>query len=482
MNAPQPAWLAALAQSVPVGIVVIDAGGCIVWCNHELLSQFDYAEGQLAGAPIERLVPERLREAHGALRAGYVEAPIARPMGSGRELFGRRADGSEFPLEIGLRPLETGEGRLYVATIVDITARRNAQDAFQRVIEAAPCGMLVVDSYQRVLFANGQLLQTFGYARDALVGQPLERLIPERHRAAHRAHLAGFAEQPATRRMGPGRDLTGLHSDGTEFPVEIGLSPVNLRNGPCVLAAVIDVSERKHAEMRLRRANADLEEFAYAASHDLRSPLRGISDLSDWITEDLGEGVSPSVKNNLQRLKIRVRVMDSLIGKMLDYARAGADMTGPERIGVQGWMEEIIELADPAYRADCRMQTQVATMVVQATPLGAVLRNLISNAIQHNEKSKPTVQVNVQPRGAYYEFEVIDDGPGIPPESRDRVFKLFQRLKRDQTGTGIGLALVKRIVESHGGSIEVTDRKDGEPGTRFCVLWPQATRRKDGPQ
>ncbi len=476
----EPTWLAALARTVPVGVVVIDAAGKVVWCNDELLLQFHYRADELMGHGIEQLLPMHFRDRHMLMRSQYISAPAARPMGSGRELFGLRADGSEFPLEIGLRPLDTPGGQMYVATVVDISARRKAEASFHRVIEAAPCGMLVVNQQQKILLANEQLLKTFGYGLSELIGRNLEVLIPYRHHAEHRQHVDAFTESPATRTMGPGRDLTGLHKDGTEFPVEIGLRPVELETGSCVLATVIDVTERKHVEQHLRRANADLEEFAYAASHDLRSPLRAISDLSGWIAEELGEEITPPVRKNLERLKLRAQRMDLLVGNLLEYARAGAEQSEQQTIEVEAWLREQIELQDVAAdKVRFRVDSTVRRMLVHTTPLSSVLRNLIANAIAHNDSEQQEVLISVRPRGAYYQFDVTDNGPGVAPEFRERIFKLFQRLSRNRQGSGIGLAMVKRIVESHGGTINVTDRPDGARGALFSVLWPQTTRRRE---
>lgn len=353
----------------------------------------------------------------------------------------------------------------------------NAADTFGRVIEAAPCGMLVLDAAQRILFVNAQLLQMFGYARDELVGQGVGLLVPERSRTDHARIAAQYAQDPTTRRMGPGRDLTGRHRDGTEFAVEIGLNPVELDQGPCVLATVIDVTERKHAEQRLRRAKEDLEQFAFAAAHDLRTPLRGIGDLADWVREDLGPGLPPSVRNNLQRLQTRVHHMDQLLSRMLDYAHAGTDQNPPETTSVPTLLREQIELADPAGRATLRIDCRLEYILVRATPLGTALRNLIGNAVRHSDRPDPQVDILVRSDGPYVLFEVIDNGPGVPAGARERVFRLFQRQQGGEGGTGIGLALVKRISESHGGRVQVTDRSDGERGARFLLWWPQSIRR-----
>jgi PAS domain S-box-containing protein len=476
----EPVWLAALAKTFPVGVVVVDAAGTVVWCNDELQQQFGYGSAELVGRGIEQLLPVHFRDRHMLMRSQYVSAPSARPMGTGRELYGLRKDGTEFPLEIGLRPLDTPGGQMYVATVVDMSARRKAEASFHRVIEAAPCGMLVVNRQQKILLANEQLLKTFGYGLSELIGRELEVLIPYRHHAEHRQHVDAFTVNPATRAMGPGRDLTGLHKDGTEFPVEIGLRPVDLETGPCVLATVIDVTERKQIEHHLRRANADLEEFAYAASHDLRSPLRAISDLTTWISEELGDGMTPSVHKNLERLKLRAQGMDVLVGNLLEYARAGAEQSEQHVIEVEEWLREQIELQDVAAdKVRFRIDSTIRRMHVNATPLSSVLRNLIANAVAHNDSDNPEIIITVRPKGAYYQFDVTDNGPGVPVEYRERIFKLFQRLSRNKQGSGIGLAMVKRIVESHGGTIVVTDRPDRTRGALFSVSWPQTTRRRD---
>lgn len=471
-----PLWLGDLAERVPVGIVVIDATGKIAWCNHELLQQFRYTTNELLGQSMEILLPERLRSGHVGLRTDYVAAPVARAMGTGRDLFGRRQDGFEFPVEIGLRPLRTPAGTMFVATVADISARRQAEAVFHRVIEAAPCGMLMVDATRRILFVNGHLLRLFGYSRDELIGRSLDLLIPERHRKQHDVHVDTYARNASMRAMGPGLELTGLHKDGSEFSVEIGLNPVQMDAGPCTLATVIDITARKQAEQRLRRANTDLEEFAYVASHDLRSPLRGIADLVEWIGQDLGTDLPATVQHNMDRLRVRVVRMELLIEDLLSYAKAGVAATEAELVNVREWLEDEIELQGAAGNAVFHIDPALPKVRVLKTPLSTVLRNLISNAIKHNHTGNPVIDIGVYGEGASIVFTVRDNGPGIPAASRERVFKLFQRLSTTREGNGIGLALVKRIVEAHGGSIAIQDRDDEESGIEFKIRWPRNVR------
>lgn len=471
-----PPWMVTLADTVPVGIVVIDQAGLIVWCNAELQQQFRYRSQELLGQPMEVLLPERYRSDHGSLRDGYAASPVARAMGSGRELFGRRQDGQEFPLEIGLRPLSSRDGILFVATVLDISARRQAEASFHRVIEAAPCGMMMVDANRSITLVNEHLLQLFGYERAELVGKSLDMLIPERHREQHAAHVRAYARDATTRTMGPGLELSGLHKDGSEFSVEIGLNPVQVESGTAVLATVVDVSAHKLVEQRLRLANADLEEFANIASHDLRSPLRGIADLVDWIAQDLGTAVPNSVLHNIDRMRVRTRRMEALIESLLRYAKAGIAATDAETVDVAQWLQEEIDLQMAPATVSCKVTTQIMRISILKTPLSTVLRNIIANAIKHNDQPRGLVEIELRSEGAFLGFIVRDNGPGIPPAAREQVFKLFQRLSTVKEGNGIGLALVKRIVEAHGGMVSVSDRSDGLRGAQFRVLWPRRVR------
>ncbi|HTP40586.1 MAG TPA: PAS domain-containing sensor histidine kinase [Steroidobacteraceae bacterium] len=465
-----------LADTVPVGMVVIDRAGLIVWCNSELQQQFRYRNSELIGQRMEVLLPERYRADQGGLRAGYASEAVAGALGKSRELFGRRQDGQEFPVEIGLRPLPGGDSTMFVATVLDISARRQAEASFHRVIEAAPCGMMMVDATRRITLVNEHLLQLFGYERAELVGQSLDLLIPARHRDQHALHVRDYVRDATTRAMGQGLELTGLHKDGSEFAVEIGLNPVQVESGTAVLATVIDVSGHKLVEQRLRRANADLEEFANVASHDLRSPLRGIADLVDWIAQDLGTDVPGTVLHNIDRMRVRTLRMETLIENLLHYAKAGIAATEAETVDVAHWLQEEIDLQTAPAHVHFKVTTQIMRISILKTPLSTVLRNIISNAIKHNDMNPGQIEIDVRSEGAFLGFTIRDNGPGIPEDSREQIFKLFQRLSTKREGSGMGLALVKRMVEAHGGMVSVGDRTDGLRGAQFRVLWPRRVR------
>lgn len=273
--------------------------------------------------------------------------------------------------------------------------------------------------------------------------------------------------------MGFGRDLMAARHDGTEFPVEIGLSPVILTDGNYVLATIVDISGRKNDELKLRKANESLEEFVYVASHDLRAPLRGISDLLEWIQEDLVETPNIAVSQNVDRAKIRITRLESLIADLLSYARAGTINGNAEFLKVKDIVDKVLELQP--LRTGFRIQLAIddLEMFAEKTAIETVLRNLLANAVKHHDLDIGTITIAAHAKGEFVEFSVSDDGPGIPSQVQDRIFKLFQTASANsqRQNSGVGLAVSKRTIEAHGGWI-VVESMDGQRGTTFRFFWP----------
>ncbi|MDE8654031.1 sensor histidine kinase [Novosphingobium album (ex Liu et al. 2023)] len=368
------------------------------------------------------------------------------------------------------------EERAAPAAVSDRARLEHAGAAFHAIFDSAPHGMLLVEASGRIFAANPRVSEMFGFEPGELVGESIEALLPHRYRAGHRTLRDGYAAAPVGRAMGQGRDLTGLRKDGVEFPLEIGLNSIETSGGRMTCAAIIDITERKRGEIRLREANMQLQEFTYVASHDLRSPIRGIANLIEFIREDCGDDVPLAVLRNLDRMDERIGKVEKLINDLLAYARAGRSIGKLETISLPRIVAEIIELENPP--AGLVVTTDLAedTFDGARTPLTTVIRNLLSNAIKHHDRKDGHIAIRAHFEGSECIIEVEDDGPGIPQPAQERVFRLFQTLTASQrSGAGIGLAVVQRLVDRHGGAISIFSR-DGERGTRFRVSWPRYVR------
>ncbi len=366
-------------------------------------------------------------------------------------------------------------------------------DSLRAVIEAAPVSLVVVDERGLIVAMNEATEELFGYRREELLGDSIERLMPERFRSGHRGLRAAFAAAPSSRAMGAGRELYGLRRDGTEVQVEIGLRPMGTSGGGYVLAAISDVTERRRAESlrisnaamleqnaRLTALNEELESFSYTVSHDLRAPIRAISGYAHALHEDYG-GV---LDEEGQRLLSVVRSEAGRLGRLIDH------LLGFSHLGRRVMDESLTDMtalalgAVPEAVQDAgaeRVDVQVATLpsaVGDRTLLRQVWVNLICNAVKYARAGViPRVRVTGELEGSKAVYHVADDGIGFDMKYADKLFGVFQRLHHGDefSGSGIGLAIVARIVVRHGGSVWAEGRP-GE-GATFSFALPAGEAR-----
>jgi PAS domain S-box-containing protein len=359
-------------------------------------------------------------------------------------------------------------------------AARAADERLSRMIDASPNSLVLVELDGRIKLVSEEAERAFGYKRAELLGQPVELLVPARYAGSHVAHRKQFTAELAYRRMSDREDLFARRKDGGEFPVEISLSPVEFEGEMFVLAGILDISERLALEQErerhrqeLARSNADLEEFAYVAAHDLKAPLRGIANLAEWIAEDVGPSVSHETLQNLSLLRARVTRLQTLQDGLLAYARVGRINSEIEDVDIAELVADIAALLAPPAGFVVVCEDDAPTLRLRRAPLVVVLENLIANGIKHHDRAFGRITVSARQVDALMtEFRVKDDGPGIPPEFHDRIFGIFQTLDNREgvESSGIGLAIVKRQVEAHGGKIRI-ESAPPERGTTFVFTW-----------
>ena len=250
----------ALLEAAPDAMICVAADGQIALVNAQAERLFGYQREELAGQPVEVLVPDAVRAVHPRRRSGYLADPVPRPMGAGMELAGRRRDGSTFPAEISLATIDTDEGLLVTAAVRDVTERKRAEGRFLGLLEAAPDAMVCVAADGRIALVNAQVERLFGYRREELVGQPVEILVPDAARALHPGHRAGYLANPQPRPMGADLNLSARRRNGSTFPVEILLSTIDTDLGILVTAAVRDVTDRLEAQAERDRIRARAEQ------------------------------------------------------------------------------------------------------------------------------------------------------------------------------------------------------------------------------
>ncbi len=467
-----------VVDAAPDGIVVVRGDGRIALVNSHAASMLGYTPDELVGASVDTLLPEALRSRHLAHRASYQAAPITRPMGVGVDLVARRKDGSELPVEISLSPVPTADGQV-IAVIRDVTARRRADEAlraselkFRRLVDAAPDGIVIVDGHGRIDLVNVQAARLFGYAPENLVGQPIEILVPQSVRAAHVGHRTAYMAAPTTRPMGAGMNLVGRRKDGTEFPVEISLSPMATPAGTLVISVIRDVTERTRTEERIQRLNDDLrarvaeldavnrelEAFSYSVSHDLRAPLRGIDGFSQALLEDYEAKLDDDGRDYLRRIRAASQRMAELIDDLLDLSRVTRREMRRERVDLTGLARTVaaqLERNDPGRTVEWRIQDGV-TAVGDGALLRLVLENLLGNAWKFtSQQPSARIDFGAVPHEAEIAYLVRDNGVGFDMAHAGKMFGAFQRLHamHEFPGTGIGLAIVQRVVHRHGGRV-----------------------------
>lgn len=478
-----------VVEATPIAMVVVGDRGEIRLANSQAHSLFGYELNALEGLPVEMLIPERFRGGHPALRTSYLGSPLSRPMGAGRNLFGLRKDGSEVAIEIGLNPLRTSHGTVVLAAIIDLAERKRGEEQLRLVVEAAPNAMILADSAGRITLVNSAVERLFGYARHELLGQSVEVLVPRHLRDGHPDLRQGYAASPSTRAMGAGRDLYGVRKDGREVPIEIGLNPINTSQGQFVLASIIDITERKRAEeLRLSNAgmalhnaeleelNAELESFSYSVSHDLRAPARAVVGFARRIAADHGSDLNDEGRRLLSVVLREASRMGDLIDDLLAFSQLGRQAMSRVPVNMMSLVRDVIaelqtndsphahvELADlPGVHGDRVLLRQVWV-------------NLLSNAFKYSGKqADPHVSIwaNIEAKRVVY--HVRDNGVGFDMQYVEKLFGVFQRLHRDADfpGTGVGLAIVQRIVQRHGGTVWA-DARLGEGATlSFALPYP----------
>lgn len=364
-------------------------------------------------------------------------------------------------------------------------------DHFRLAVESAPAAMIVSTADGVIQFANAETERMFGYRSDELIGRSIDILVPARLRQAHATLRQSFFANPSKRPMGVGRDLKATRSNGTEFPVEIGLTPIETEAGTIVLATVLDITARREAEnalsqraAELERANERLAQFAYVASHDLQEPLRKIAAFSDILEQAISSAnqTDMSYANSVMRSSaLRAR---ELVDDLLTYSRTINDVQHLQDLDLRDEIELALnDLSETINEAKAEIKIEVPHIAFRAdrSQFARLTHNIVSNAIKYRKPDQsPKVEILATTSNSASEHVTIafaDNGIGFEGKYAQMIFEPFKRLhpKAQYPGTGIGLAICKSITDRHGWRISVKSQP-GEGATFFVTLPTLATR------
>lgn len=472
--------LATIVDSSGDAIINKSIQGIINSWNPGAERLFGHTAEEAIGKPVTMLIPPDLIQEEDMILSELI-------MGKALENYETvrlHKSGRRIEVAITVSPVRDPDGRVIGASksVREIGTRKSAEAMLSAIVDNAIDGLIVLDDTGNVETFNRACQKMFGYEESEILGGNVRTLVPQDSTNEDIGDLLFDTSTGVFTASGTAaRELTGRRKDGSLFPMELSVSSFQFSGTKHFSGIVRDITEKKQAAAEaasytqaLVRSNQALDEFAYAASHDLKAPLRVIDNTSKWLEEDLAEHLTGEMRDNMQLLRGRVRRMEKLLNDLLSYSRIGrkSDSSYVETIPGKLLIDDVLAMVSPPESFRITVSPAFAEINVCRMPLQQILMNLVSNAIKHHDSTSGKIDITVEPGPTMFTFSVTDDGPGIDPRFHTRIFDMFQTLKpRDQVeGSGMGLAMVRKYVELMGGAIAV-DSAEGR-GTTFRFTWP----------
>ena len=471
------AELEAVLDTTLDGIIVINAKGTIDAFNRGAQDMFGYPASEVLGRNVSLLMPSPHHEDHDKYLDRYLTTGDAKIIGIGRQVMGRRRDGTAFPLHLAVGEMQVNGERKFTGMLHDLTKRVDLANQLQAsegraraIIDTATDGIIVIDTHGRIETFNPAAERLFGYPSAEVIGRNVDMLMPSPYREEHDTYLSRYLATGRAKIIGSGREVQGLRKDGTTFPLHLSIAEIALEGERKFTGILHDLSDRVRMEEQLRErdALAKLGEMAAVIAHEVKNPLAGIRGaIQVFGKRMIQDGASTAI---LTEIVARIDALDRMMKDMLLFARPPKPRKTPIDVIPLVRTTATVLSEDPALK-HVDIEIDGAAPLVSADPdmLKVVFQNLLINSA-HAMQGKGTIRVSVELIDATCEIAFVDGGPGIPADVRRKVFTPFFTTK--SRGSGLGLPTVKRFVEAHNGDVAIDCPPAG--GTTVLIRLPIA--------
>ena len=466
--------LQSIFESAVDGIIVIDATGLIKAFNPAAEQLFGYSAHEVLNQNVRMLMPSPDHDLHDTYLSNYIGTGVARIIGMGREVRGRRKDGSTFPLELAVGQMQIDGQPAFTGILHDLTRRveieealRTSEERLRSIVESAVDGMVVINERGIIEAFNPSAERLFGYRTDEVIGRNVSLLMPSPDRERHDGYLRHYLTTGEQKIIGIGREVSALRKDGTTFPVHLSVGEMKSDNGMRNFTGILhDLSDRVALEQRLaeQKSLAKLGEMAAVVAHEVKNPIAGIRGALQVITSRM-----PAEQRDraiLVDIITRLDALDRIVQDMLMFARPRALRQAPIDLGLLLRDTASLIERDPHMHLEIGV-TGAADIIGDREMLQVVFQNILMNAAQAMN-GDGRIDVALTEIDGRCRVAVTDRGPGMPEETREKAFDAFFTTKH--RGTGLGLPIAKRVVEAHGGTIHIDVPPTG--GTVISVDLP----------
>ncbi|WP_166423571.1 PAS domain-containing sensor histidine kinase [Paraglaciecola sp. 20A4] len=471
------ATLQAIVDNTVDGLITIDEVGRVETFNKACEVLFGYRAADVIGHNVKMLMPESYHGEHDGYVKNYHASGTKKIIGNGRQVEGRKKDGTIFPMDLSISEVDIKGRKIYSGIIRDITELQEAQQRLAAVLDNTVDGLITIDENGRIEHYNKACEAIFGYQASEAVGQNVKILMPEPYHSEHDGYLKNYHNTGAKKIIGSGREVVGLRKDGNTFPLDLSVSEVNVQGRKLYSGIVRDISVRKKSEADIKQANSELEEFAYRTSHDLRSPLISSIGLLDIVTHYIQQGEIDGALASIGLIQASLGKLEDLVKDILTITKVQHVEEDSQCINVQLFLDDTIDkikhmpnFARLDITYDLRFHGDIS---LPKNTFALIIENLLTNAIKYQDltKNNSFIRVSTYRNKTNLVLEVSDNGLGIPKDQHQNLFKMFKRFHpKTSFGSGLGLYLMKKSVDKLHGQLHF---KEIEGETRFIVVLPQ---------